>query len=413
MRHIPALFSLLLILAGASAALAQEDPRVETTRALTKKAQEAMKRGDSTTARAYMAESLALWADILWDKGERKEAERRFFQAREMGWDGAPPWQGERAVPPPPVEPKQEERIPVPKPEPIRKPVRKPSAAAGEYWDHVFLSPPASSRNGVWHGLLGIPPFEEASTLPPELWLARGRWEMNAGDFEKDAEGGISQWKAVMSEQSLQVDYGLFDEFQVGMRLSIGELMETDDTPIRIFQDTNQIVPSGRRHWAPSEITLRAKYAHRFSGFSLGALTEVKISIADEEDLISSGTLDLGFVGLFTYRSGKFAVHANVGAVVPTGSADLFTPEEDPNPFFIFSAGVSYQLSAPLVAMAMIDANTSGWSDITVLDETVIGGSLAMRWRITDALVLGVGIRMGFNELSGDAGGFGSLEISF
>ena len=360
-----------------------------------------------------MAESLAIWADILWDRGDIAACEKNFFQAREMGWTGLPPWGRERRVYTPEPGPQERTPIPIPKPEPVtRRTPPKPKVDIN-FWELSYQAPMPSSRNSVWHGLLGVPPFEEARAIPESLWLVRARLEMSQGDFSETAGGGQSRWDAVLAEESVQIDYGIVEELQVGLRVTLGELLESSQNPIRVFDSGTQIVPTGRRHWAPSEVVLRGKYATDLDNWSIGALTEVKFGIADSEDLLTSGTTDIGLVALVTYRTDRLAVHANLGFVLPVGSADLFQPDEDPNSFFVGALGVTLLVSDPIAILGTIDFNTSGWSDIAVLDEAVLAGSLSMRWRVNDGIVVGAGFRTGAGELSGGAGFFAGVEATW
>jgi len=401
-----------LYLLISSVAFAQEDPRVKETAELTRKAQEAMKTGKAAAARDYMAESLAIWADILWDKGEIKACERHFFQAREMGWMGAPPWDRDRRPPTYEQDPKPE-RTPTPQPEPI--PTRKPvqPRVVEDLWPMYELAPLASTRGNVWNGLLEAPPFEDAHTIKGGTWNARGRLELSQGSFSDDGGGGPSVWDASLAEESLQVDYGVGDEFQAGLRLVLSQLLENNSKPITLFENSTQIVPTEHRHWFPSEIVLRGKYAHEFGRFSLGALLEAKIPVASSDDLTTSGTFDVALAGLMTYRAHPWAFHVNLGFVLPMGSSGLFNPDEDPNPFITFSVGGALEVSERFAVIAQLEGNTSGWTDIAVLDLMAFTAMGGIRWKVGDAVFLTAGVQAGFTELSADMGFFGSLETVF
>lgn len=386
-------------------------------RELIGKAEEESRKGNGAAAERYLAEAWALRAEVLHEQGKRSEAESAYSEARRHGWTGAAPWSGSGAQPvqpkPVPVQPKDQEK-PRPQPQPVPKPKPK-RTRYGEIdtWPFYEMNPLKTSRNAGFNSLLGIPALEEALGIPAETWDARLWIEVQSTDWSDD-DGGPNLYKADFHEEAFEFNYGITDQIMAGIRLTIGELMQNGSDPIRIFEGGAQIVPTGDRGFTFGEIVLRGKYVMEASFANLGVLAEIKIPMAGDEDLLTSNTIDLAFMGLITKRfSEKFVIHLNAGIVLPVGSADLFEPEEDPNAFIAFGAAGVLKLSERLVALVQLEGNTAPWADISVLDEfslRVVGGG---RFKLTDTIYLQGGAGFGISELSGGLMFTGSINLTF
>ncbi len=383
-------------------------------RELLDKAEAESKKGNGAAAERYLAEAYSLRAEMLYDQGDKTGAERAFGEARARGWTGAPPWQGKTpAVQPKPTEkPPQDRPQPQPQPQPVK---RKPrTGGQPDYWAASQMSPLKTSNNGGFNSLMGLPPFEEAIGIPEETWDARLWIEIQTTDWSDDSSGGPSNYKADMHEESFEFNYGLTNQWVLGGRLTMGELLQTGSDPIRVFQNGAQIVPTADRGFAFSELVLRSKYLFETKFANLGILGEIKVPLANDKAFVTSKTIDIALIFLLTKRfSEKFALHLNLGPVIPIGSADLFEPGEDANVCFMLQTGMAYKFSERLVALLQFQGNTSPWSSVDGLGDFTARVTAGGRFKLNDALWIQGGSGFGINELSGGLMFTGSIDLAF
>ncbi|HXG59896.1 MAG TPA: hypothetical protein VNO22_00850 [Planctomycetota bacterium] len=282
-----------------------------------------------------------------------------------------------------------------------------------DHWLYFALAPHGGPRHNGWSGFFHTPPLEEALGLPAGTVRVRLGVDLAQTDWSSDEEGGESRLHTAYLSQSLEVDYALSGRFLVGLRLSAGELGEGDDEPVRLYDGGQQIVPAGDRGFGLESVVARAKYVFSFGFIDLGFLGEVKFPLADEEDLLTAQTTDVGFSILATKRWGRFAWHFNVGAVLPLGDAELFTEADEADPYVHGGTGLSWLPWKGLALFAQVEFNSSPFAEAALLDGNVIVAAFGARTRVAGNVFFTGAAGFGLTEDSGDLILSTAVDVTF
>ncbi len=373
------------------------------------------KKGNSAEANRCYAEAWALTAEVYYEEGRITASNEAWAEARRYGWTGEAPAERARrtptAPPAPPVAtpaPRQEE----PAPERPIRPYARPKPR--DVWPYLALAPYPSPRNNCWTGLLNTPPLEEALVLPPGTWLVRGMVDISSADWSSDDLGGESAFKAAFLTESLQVDYGITDQLLAGLRFATGELGQGGDDPIRVWEDGRQVVPSGDRSFTMEGLVGRVKFTGTAGFADFGVLAEIKVPLADEEDFLTSGSIDVGVSGIVTRRWRGFAVTLNAGVVFPVGDAELFSDHDKLDPYFHGGLAAAVEVHRTLTIMAQFEFNTSPFGELSALEDLrVMVLSAGARYRLTQSAFLSGSIGTGLGEDSGGLLLSSGLDVLF
>ena len=294
-----------------------------------------------------------------------------------------------------------------------RRPVQRRRRGSSDRWQIVALAPYAGPRNNAWHGFLNTPPLEAASVLPPGLWQFHGVLDFSTTDWSADSPGGRSQFNNVGITETFQIDYGLNDWLLTGVRLTTGELGESGDTVFRLYENGQQIVPTGERGFGVESIVARGKMAFKTSGVDLGALTEFKIPLAGEDDFLSAGTLDWGVSALVSKQWARFGMHGNLGFVFPLGDADLFIANDDVDPYFHGGLAGSYRITQVMSLLAQVEFNTSAFGDVSEWDAPALVLNFGGRYRLGQSFFLAGTIGFGLSDESGGLALSSAVDLMF
>jgi hypothetical protein len=280
-------------------------------------------------------------------------------------------------------------------------------------WAAYAREPLAAPRAGVWHGLLHTPPLEDAGLIQAKAWRLRAWLDVVTSDWSSDEGGGRGRFEAVSITQTLAVDYAFTDLFQVGVRLTTGELKAGDDEIIRVYEGGTQQVSTGERGFGVKSAVLRLKHAYPTSWAYLAAAVEVKLPLGNEEDLLTAQTIDIGVTGIATKRWGPVSASLNIGIVLPLGDPEIFAENDEADPYLQGGISVAWQMHDRFVALAQIAFNSSAYSEIGALDAPVATGMVGGRLRLLPRLFAHAGIGAGFTEASGDLFFTAGLDAQF
>ncbi len=269
-------------------------------------------------------------------------------------------------------------------------------------WGSAARAPLPDSRANAWHGLFNTPALEDAGLIVPKTFHFRLWLDLATSDWSSDEGGGPGVFNAVSLTETLAVDYAFTDLFQVGVRLVLGELMAGDEDFIRVYQDGAQLVDNGTRGFGIESAVFRVKHAYPTKFAALAAALEVKIPLANEEDLLTAQTIDIALTGIATKNFGPVSLSLNVGIVVPLGDPKVFVDHDEANPYLQGGIAFAWQAHERFCFLAQLEFNSSAWSEVKAIDEAVIAFLLGGRQRLFKSVFATAGIGIGLTDASGD-----------
>lgn len=358
----------------------------------------------------YLAEAWALRSEAFMNEGNTPAARDAWKKAWAYGWTKAgptpgAPQRGEGETP-------QEEDFPLEIPKPFKP---RPKTT----WERFAVQPFRSTRNAAGHGLVHLPSLEDAATYPADTWHAEATFDFTPVSLSV----GPSNWEVTRLEAIFGVDYAPLDFLQVGMKIVTAELRARGNSALVLFENNNQIIPTGSRTPGVASILLRGKVAWEdlFPGVSLGGLGEIKIPVADQENYLSSGTIDFALAGLLSAQfSEEWAAHVNLGFVMPFGDAGLFldsgnTPglpaTNDLATVVSFAAGAIWRVLPRFSAGAQLEYNSSPFQNVSVFDEPGTMFLLFGRGEMDHYAFFSFALGMGFGDVGADL--YFSLAFDF
>jgi hypothetical protein len=273
-------------------------------------------------------------------------------------------------------------------------------------------APLPSGRDSSWHGLLGTPVLQEAALALAKSWRATLWIDVSAADWTNDEGGGESRFHAASVKETLGIEFAATDRIVVGARLTMGELGGDSDR-IVVFQDNTQIVAQGERGFGLESALLHARWVIPTSVLNVGASVQLRIPLADEEDLLTSQTNDVAVTVLASRRWGTVTLTGNLGLVLPFGDPELFIQDDDANAYVHGGLALGWQAFPKVAFLGQLEFNTSGFSDLDALSDpvaVVLGGA---RVRITDKVLAHAGVGFGLTEASGDLNATAGVEVRF
>lgn len=299
-------------------------------------------------------------------------------------------------------------------PLPLRPDTGKPvRPTRQDTWLYFALGPMRGARNSVWNGLFNTPPLEEALALPEGAYHVRLGVDLSTADWASNDEGGSSRWKAAYLTESFEYNYAPVRGLVLGLRVTAGELGEGDSEPVRVYEGGAQLVPAAERGFGAESVVGRAKYVLSLGFLDAGLLAEVKVPLADEADLLTAHTVDVGLSGIATKRWSSFALHLNGGVVVPIGSPDVLIDVDEADPYVHGGFAAAWTPIRPLAIFGQVEFNTSPFGDVTLWDQPVAVVSVGGRLRLSATLFLSASVGRGWTEESGDLLVSSGIDMTF
>jgi hypothetical protein len=291
------------------------------------------------------------------------------------------------------------------------------NAQETDYFEQALFSAPfAEHRGSFFYSALNVPMLETAATLPagstyvrlsvgqarsvkgPALPTEAGRRDLvqstvQAGQQPDDVfVGNFNTWLA------LDWAHGVLPWLDVGARMAFAGWGEKNDN--FYFFDENGVpavqneardiyaIGASKRQNDLSEVVLKTKARLLRSGGADVANTlslegSVKLPLGQANNLVDAGTVDLALTLLDSLVAGPIALHMNVSAVLPTGTQNIFIPEDNVSldPFLAGGVGLTWRASDTLTLGIQAEGNTSAFGDVPFLDGnvlTVSGGARQM-----------------------------------
>jgi len=299
-------------------------------------------------------------------------------------------------------------------PRPLRPDTGRPvRPGRGDTWLYFALGPMRGGRNSLWHGLFNTPPLEEALALPVGAYHVRMGLDLVTADWASSEEGGSSRWKAASITETFEYNYAPVRGVLLGLRLCAGELRQGDHDRVRVFEDGAQLVPDGERGFGAESVVFRAKYVLSLGFMDMGAVGELKLPLADEEDLLTADTTDLGVSWIATKRWGSFALHLNAGMVFPFGNPSVLRGVDEADPFPHAGLAAAWMPLGGFSVFAQVEFNGSAFGDVTVWDEPAVSVQAGGRIRLSPTLFLSGAAGRGLDEDSGDFLASGGIDMTF
>lgn len=416
---------LLMVFAAAGPAgeaAAGQDKRKRAQELMVRADQEKRK-GNDAESRRCLAEAWAIIAEVYFEEGKIASSNEAWAMARENGWTGEAPAEKARRAPSAPPSRTEESRRPLPPGGTARQeevpPAARPARATArarprDPWPYVAMAPCSGARNHGWMGLLNTPPLEEALVLPPGTWRIQGMLDIASVDWSSEDEGGRSVFNVAYLTQSLEVDYGITDQLLAGLRFTTGELGQGGDNLIRVWEGGRQVVPSGERGFGMESLVARGKFTGSLGFADFGFLAEIKFPLADEEDFLTTDSIDMGISGIVTKRWKDFTLTLNVGVVVPVGDAGLFEEGDGLDPYLHGGLSAALKVHERLILLAQFEFSTGAFGELGVLEGmTVLTVSAGARYKLTGEAFLSGRIGTGLTDESGDLFLSSGLDLMF
>ncbi len=282
-------------------------------------------------------------------------------------------------------------------------------------WSHFATNPFPTGRNHAWHSLVHVPSLESAGPILPEFGHARLSLELASSEFEDDSQGGPTRWNADLVQETLEVNYGVDRWILLGARLTSGKIAGDRGELITVFDNGLQIVPNGTRHLSLDTFVARGKIVLDEDFTDFGLLAEVKVPLADEKTLLTSQTVDLAISGLMTANLDPFVLTINVGVTIPFGDAEIFVNKtyDELDPVVHGGAALMVALSKSFAVGAQVEASTSPFAEVTLLDERATGAYVTGRYHIEKNAFVSAVAGRGFGEMGSDLTAAVSLDVVF
>ena len=161
-------------------------------------------------------------------------------------------------------------------------------------------------------------------------------------------------------------------------------------------------------------LVARGKYTGSAGFADFGILAEIKFPLANEEDFLTSNSIDIGLSGILTKRWKSVAVTLNLGFVFPVGDSELFTEGDAVDPYFHGGLAGSVKVHERLAILGQFEFNTGAFGELAVLDGlNVMTVSAGARYKLTGSAFLSGQLGTGLSEESGGLFLSSGLDVVF
>ncbi len=273
------------------------------------------------------------------------------------------------------------------------------------------------SSNSLFHNLFGFLPLEPAGTIEEGRLDVEIRQDYSTGEIEVLTPDYLFRYDATLMETNLVARLGLAGDWEAAVAIDVSNLLENEGDII-LTRQGRLLVGEGNRGTGVGDLRLSTKKRLFSLGGegALGAILGLKIPLSSgEENLLSSGGVDLAASLLYSHELGPLSLHLNLGAIVP-GDIESFEEDVETRNAFTFGVAASYGFAPWGALVGQIQGNQSVFTDslssIAVLDETVITGHVGGRIR-AGSWFLEASLGSGFNDQSSDTIFTLSLSLPF
>ncbi|MFH1228787.1 MAG: hypothetical protein V1701_12935 [Planctomycetota bacterium] len=248
--------------------------------------------------------------------------------------------------------------------------------------DSIRLGPLMTGGNNLFHSLILIPPLESAQLINPGKGYISAGVNYDNSHFSKQSSGWILDYDGRLIEGFLDVRYGVSAELETRATVTGGTLFENERSLVLAKNGIPCL--SGNRGIGPSDLIVGIKYNLTEPGLGLSETPSknalkisLKLPLADKNDLLSSGGIDLAMAYLGDYRlDDTTCAHYQIGYTI-TGNQNVFDHRVDLDNSFFYGAGISWLVIEDTAIIAQIEGNTTAYDSIKVLKAnpmTIHGG---------------------------------------
>ncbi len=244
-------------------------------------------------------------------------------------------------------------------------------------WQSALSAPLFTARSNGLHYLVLVPPFDGTDVVP----VRRQSWELLAdfanGKFERDAGGTATLIDGTYSEFDLRWRYGLIENLEARAWVSVGG--RNGDLRISTLNRTR--VPEGTSDLGLGDLVVGTKYAafRSVDGLSAASFaTHIKFPTGDQNELLSTGGVDLAATAAGSQVLGPLLFQADV-SVVLTGKERILKEHIVLDEVFAAAAGVSVPFKG-WALLAHVESNTSAFGELGALRDTPTSAHLGFRW---------------------------------
>ena len=262
-------------------------------------------------------------------------------------------------------------------------------------------------------GLTLLPIFEGAERLDPAMIRIGLDAGVTHNHFTDQGGSDVVDLRATLIEAGVSVGWGTpIEGLEARARLGAGNWMGH----LQVVHDGINVLEDRTIDSVVADFTLGGKYALWELEDSLtGAAISVgvKIPTGDEDENLSTDTVDVAAALHFTYGGKWLAVHGQIGYSF-LGDADLFRSQANVGSDSVasFGAGVTWHLIDGMAVIAQTYAHQNPYGDIEVDGfegwtwALGLGTRLAVSWTEVEALVLlpltddtaDIGVTIGVNQ---------------
>jgi hypothetical protein len=271
-----------------------------------------------------------------------------------------------------------------------------PPAQSGEFRFDRRTDPLPFGGNDHLQSLYLVPPLRDAGIVPARSVYIEGGVEVAAQNARETQSGDAARIKGRYWEGAVSARFGIGGNWEAGAALQ-GANWSADGDLGLVDAGVAEIPREKLNLTVPSSLLLGAR--HHLLGFGasgrLAAALDFNIPFPDAEDeLAAGGKTDLSVALLASGWMAGSEWHANLGLTRPGGET-AFLEGVDPSTIVHGGVAVGYPLSDQAAVVAQLQAATSAFRRMNVLDEAPMSVLAGIRFQLGSADVttgLGTGL---------------------
>lgn len=266
-------------------------------------------------------------------------------------------------------------------------------------------SPLRSGGNNLFHSLILIPPLETAEILSPRRGYLRTGVDFASGSLKDENKNWLLDYDANLFEGFIDMHYGLANGAEIQVTLTAGVLAEGEGNLVLLEDNFSYL--AGERGLGLSDLIIGAKIPLAKSAdeenfpykSALGFWS--KLPLAEEENLLSSGGIDLAISYLETTRIDDLTwLHLQIGFTY-TGEEEVFKRNIRINNPLLYGAAITHQSSENTALICQVQGNLNAFTEIKTLNQNPLLIQAGFRHLGRDFFIEG-GLGWGLNDESAD-----------
>lgn len=247
-------------------------------------------------------------------------------------------------------------------------------------------TPLSASSESFLHALFGFLPLESALPLEDGRIDVALRESVSSGRLAITTTDYFFRYDALLAETAFDVRFGLGDAWEFRACLDVSNLLE-DEGDIVLARRGVALLAEADRSTGLGDLRLGVKRSLLVldSEFILTAQAGVKLPLGREEDLLTSGGVDVGAALVATQWIGDLAIHLQAGFLWP-GEPRVFEEHVEVRPAFTLGLALTYPFATwgllAIQAQGHQSVFTGSDDSLPILDEAVVAVYGGARFRI-------------------------------